>query len=170
MALIYRDLIPISPLAMSEAPSHSFAGSQGSLCPDNSISLIIPPYFTDNSGYRFEMDMEDDGSSPSDILSSAPSDLLTPTIYSKILQSQSSSTQSSRSNQLRNSSLVPSGSFPNDLPSAHLAIPSAFLPRKKARKGHCWFPANGIEVLEQGKWHWKCACCMLLSNSTLLYT
>lgn len=155
---------------MSEAPSHSSAGSQGSLCPDDSISQIIPQYFTDNSGYRFEMDMEDDGSAPSDILSSAPSDLLTPTIDSNILQSQSSSTRSSRSHQLRNSSLVPSGSFPNDLPSAHLAIPSAFLPRKKARKGHCWFPANGIEVLDKGKWRWKCARCMLLSNSTLLYT
>ena len=118
---------------MSEAPSHSSAGSQGFLRPDDSISQMIPQYFTDNSGYRFEMDMEDDSSASRDILSSTPSDLLTPSIDTNILQSQLSS--SSCSHQLRNSSLVPS--FPNDLPSAHLAIPSAFLPRKKARKGHC---------------------------------
>ena len=108
--------------------------------------------------------MEDAGSGPSNILSSAPSDLLTSTIESNISQNRSSS--NSRSHQLRNSSLVPP--FANDIPVAYLAIPPSFLPRKKARKGHCWFPANGIEVLDKGKWRWKCARCMLFLESTSL--
>jgi len=71
---------------MSEAPSHSSTGSQRSLRPDDSISQVIPPYFTDNSGYRYDMEIDEDGSGPSDILSSPPSDLLTPTIGSNSLQ------------------------------------------------------------------------------------
>jgi len=41
---------------MSEAQSHSSAGSQGSIRPDDCVSQILPPYFTDNSGYRYDLD------------------------------------------------------------------------------------------------------------------
>ena len=133
---------------MSEEPTHASGGSQGSLRPDDSIPQIIPQYFTDNTGYQNDMHIDDNGSAPSEILSSAPSDLLTPTIDGNSAQSQSVS--GSENHQFRDTPLVPS--FTSDLSGTHLTVPSSFLPRKKARKGHCWFPANGIEVLDNGKW------------------
>jgi len=139
---------------MSEAPSHSSTGSQSSLRPDDSISQVLPPYFTDSSGYRYDMEIDEDGSGPSDILSSAPSDLLTPSIDSNTIQDR---LPTHHSNPGGNIPSVPS--FTGGISGIHLAVPASLLPRKKARKGHCWFPANGIEVFDNGKWRWKCARC-----------
>jgi len=140
---------------MSEAPSHASAGSHNSLRPDDSISQIVPQYFTDHTSYRYDMDLDDDGSTPSDILSSAPSDLLTATIDSHISHSEPSSSR----HTIQSDNRPHLSSFTNTLPGPQITIPSSFLPRKKARKGHCWLPENGIEVLDNGKWRWKCARC-----------
>ena len=63
---------------MSQAPSHISTGGQGSLRPDDSISQVITPYFDQTFGY--DLESHNDESTASDILSSAPSDLLTITI------------------------------------------------------------------------------------------
>jgi len=131
---------------MSEAPSHASAGSQGSLRLDDSISQIMPPYFTDNTGYRYDMDIDDDACAPSEILSSAPPNLLTPTIYTDSAPSRS--TSGSQTHQFRHNPLVPS--FPTDISSDCLSVPASFLPQKKSRKGHCWFPANAIGFWRMG--------------------
>jgi len=140
---------------MSKAPLQSSTGSQHSLRPDDLISQVIPPYFTDNSGYRYDIEIDKDGSGPSDILSSAPSHFLTLTIGSNSLQDRA---LTCHRNQAGNIPQVPS--FMGGISGIHLSIPFPFLPLKKARKGHCWFSANGIEVFfYNGKWCWKCARC-----------
>jgi len=65
---------------MSEALSHSSHGSQGSLGHEDSISQVLPQYFTDD--FRVDVDLENESSTHSDNLSSAPSGLLTPTFGS----------------------------------------------------------------------------------------
>jgi len=145
---------------MSEAQSHSSAGSQGSIRPDDSVSQILPPYFTDNSGYRYDLDIDEDQYTASDTLSSAPSDLLTPTLASNTSDSMNPPSRLAVTRLGTNPSTLPgSGLFTGDISAMHLGVPSSFLPKRKARKGHCWFPSNGTETFDKEKWHWKCARC-----------
>jgi len=108
---------------MSEAHSHASGSIQASLCPDDSISQIIPQYFTDNTGYCYDMDIDDNHSAPCQILISVSSDLLTPTIDSNSTLSRRIAC--SQNHQFRDTPLVPS--FPSDLSGAHLTVPSSVL-------------------------------------------
>lgn len=129
---------------MSEALSHSSHGSQGSLGPDDSISQVLPQYFTDS--FRLDIDLEQESSAPSDTLSSAPSGLLTATFESNSIASN-----------------LPIGEtsaiLRSEISDLHLNVPATFLPKRKSRTGHCWLPCNGTEVFEKGKWRWRCARC-----------
>jgi len=131
---------------MSEALSHSSHGSQGSLGPDDSISQVLPQNFTDD--FRIEVDAENESSTDSDGLSSAPSGLLTPTFGSNSVGGIIRVGKSS-------------GTITGNIAGMHLNVPHAFLPKRKARKGYCWFPSNGTEGFERGKWRWRCAHCRL---------
>jgi len=134
---------------MSEAPSHSSHGSQGSLGPDDSISQVLPQYFTDD--FRLDIDLENESSNQSESLSSAPSGLLTLTY--------GSDSSEARGNQPGGES---SATITGDISGMHLNVPDAFLPKRKARKGYCWLASNGTEVFEKGKWRWRCARCKSL--------
>ena len=132
---------------MSKALFYSSHRSQGSLGPEDSISQVLPPYFSDN--FRLDIDLENESSTHINSLSLAPSGLLTPTF----------GPNSSRENLLvRENSTTIAG----DISGMHLNVPHAFLPKCKARKGLCWLPSNGMEVLEKGKWHRRCARCMFI--------
>ena len=121
-------------------------GSQGSLGPDDSVSQVLPPYFCDN--FQLDIDAENDDSAPSDTLSSAPSGLLTATLDSQSISDNIVVEPASGSVVMRTS-----------MSTMHLDVPSAFLPKRKARKGHCWLPTNGMEVFDKGKWRWRCVRC-----------
>jgi len=53
--------------------------------------------------------------------------------------------------------------------SMNLNVSSAFLATRKARKGHWWLPSNGMEVFDNGKWHWRCARCKFFNLSYTNY-
>ena len=135
---------------MSQAPSHISSGSQGSLCPDDSISQVITPYFDETFRYDLESH-NDESTTASDILSSAPSDLLTTTIGGG-----SRVTSQNYTGQVGTASAV----ITSEISGMHLGVPAAFLQKRKARKGHCWLASNGTEIFEKGKWRWRCARCM----------
>lgn len=69
---------------MSKARSHASTGSQGSIFPEDSTSQVITPYF--DNGYRYDLESQQNDSTASDILSSAPSDLLTETVGNPLSQ------------------------------------------------------------------------------------
>lgn len=147
LGLIDSDLLlfkpsTISSSIMSEALSHSSHGSRGSLGPDDSISQVLPQYFTDD--FRIDVDPENESSTHSDGLSSAPSGLLTPTFGSNSSEGIIQAGQSS-------------ATITGDISGMHLNVPHAFLPKRKARKRYSWLPSNGTEVFERGKWRWRCA-------------
>jgi len=131
---------------MSEAVSHISYGSQGSLGPDDSVSQVLPPYFCNN--FQLDMEEENDDSAPSETLSSAPSGLLTATLDSHSISEDVGRNASGSSVVMR-----------TNMSSMNLDVPSVFLPKRKARKGHCWLPSNGMEVFDNGKWRWRCARC-----------
>jgi len=79
------------------------------------------------------------GSPLSSALSSAPSDLQTPTFSGP--RSYSASYLSS----------APAGS--------ETTLPDAYKREKKTRTGHCWLPCNGEEIMIGGKAKWKCKRC-----------
>jgi hypothetical protein len=125
---------------MSQAPSHISTGSQGSLGPDDSISQVITPYF--DPTFRYDLETHNDESTTSDILSSAPSDLLTTTIV------DSSGATTHNYGGLGG---TVSSSITSEISGMHLGVPAAFLHKRKARKGHCWLASNGTEIFEKGK-------------------
>ena len=134
---------------MSQAPSHISSRSQGSLHPDDSISQVITPY--SDGTFRYDLELHNDEStSASNILSSAPSDLLTTTIGDG---SRVTSPNYSRLGGTASAVIV------SEILGMHLGIPAAFLPKRKARKGHCWLASNGTKIFEKGKWRWRCARC-----------
>ena len=154
-------IIPLKSLAltstiqvMSEALSHSSHGSPGSLGPDDSISQVLPPYYAED--YRLDTDLENESSTQSDSLSSAPSGLLTTTFASNSLDDNIRAGETS-------------ATITGDISGMHLSVPQRFLPKRKARKGHCWLASNGTEVLEKGKWHWRCARCRFLQSSIIFF-
>jgi len=145
---------------MSEAQSHSSAGSQGLIHSDDSVCQILPPYFTDSSSYGYDFDIDEDQYTASDTLNSAPSNLLTPTLASNTSDSMNPPSQLAVTRLGTNRSTLPgSGSFTGDISEMYLGVTSSFLPKRKARKGYCWFPSNGTETFNKGKWHWKCSRC-----------
>lgn len=133
---------------MSEALSHSSHGSHGPLGPDDSISQVLPQYFSDS--FRLDIDLEHESSASSDTLSSAPSGLLTATFASNSITDELPLASGESSSALR-----------SEISDMHLSVPAAFLPKRKNRTGHCWFPSNGTEVFEKGKWRWRCARCKI---------
>ena len=49
-------------------------------------------------------------------------------------------------------------------------IASIFLEKKKNRSSHVWIPANGQEVVVDGKFRWRCnRCTVLISDSPYKY-
>jgi len=98
---------------MTEAQSHSSAGSQGSIRPHDTVSQILPAYFTDSSGYRYDLDIDQDEDTASDTLSLAPSDLLTPTLASNTLDSMNPPSQLAGTRLGTNLSTLPGSSVPN---------------------------------------------------------
>jgi len=126
---------------MSEAVSHISYGSQKSLGPDDSVSQVLPPDFCNN--FPLDIEEENDDSAPSETLSSAPSGLLTTTLDSNSISEDIAREPSGSSVVMR-----------SNMSSMNLDVPSAFLPKRKARKGHCWLPSNGMEVFDNGKWPW----------------
>ena len=127
---------------MLEAVSHISYGSQGSLGPDDSVSQVLPPYFCNN--FPLDIQEENDDSAPSETRISAPSGLLTATLDSNSICEDIARDPSGSSVVMR-----------SNMSSMNLHVPSAFLPKRKARKGHCWLPRNGMQVFDNGKWRWR---------------
>jgi len=123
---------------MSEAVSHISYGSQGSQGPDDSLSQVLPPYFCNN--FALDVEEENDDSAPSETLSSAPSGLLTATLDSNSISEDIVREPSGSSVVMR-----------RKMSSMDLDVPSSFRRKRKARKGHCWLPSNGLEVFDNGK-------------------
>jgi len=98
---------------MSQVPSHISTGIQSSLLPDDSISQVITPYF--DQTFRYNLETHNDESTASDILSSAPSDLLTTTI------GHSSSTATHNYGGLRGTA---SASITSEISGMHLGVPA----------------------------------------------
>jgi len=101
---------------MSQAPSHLSTGSQGSLRPDDSISQVITPYF--DQTFHYDLESHNDKSAASDILSSAPSDLLTTTI--------GKASGITTKNYIGQAGTA-SASITSEISGMHLGIPAAFL-------------------------------------------
>ena len=157
--IINRPSIPLR-LIMSETSIpvgiSSNRPQSESLAPEDSVSQVVPTYF--NATYpesefpttQFRHSLAE--TVDSDILSSVPDSFQIP-----VPASASNSTgwvSGSASDQPR-----PENSISGDFSDIHLGVPAVFLAKRKARKGYCWLPCNGVEFLERGRWRWRCARC-----------
>ena len=126
---------------MASSPLH---GSPSTLHPDDSASQTVSSFFDSNyhlgTNYSTINPTESSGST----LSSVPSGLLTPTAVSN--QAEDTESESQLYSQ-------PGPSRP------YSSIPSAFVSKRKSRKGYCWLPSNGTEFFANGKWKWQCTRC-----------
>jgi len=120
------------------------------------VSQVLRPYFCNN--FPLDIKEENDDSAPSEALSSALSGLLTATLDLNSISEDIAREPSGSSVVIR-----------SNMSSMNLDVPSAFLPKRKARKGHCWLPSNGMEGFDNGKWRWRCARCKFFNLSYTNY-
>jgi len=125
---------------MSQAPSRISTGSQGPLCPDDSISQVITPYL--DQTFHYYLESHNDESTASHILSSAPLDLLITTI-----SDASGITLQHYSSQAGTTS----ASITSQISSIHLSIP-AFLQKPTARHDHSWLTSHATEIFQKCKY------------------
>ncbi|KAG0640502.1 hypothetical protein HOY80DRAFT_1041641 [Tuber brumale] len=96
----------------------------------------------------YHVEEENDDSAPRETLSYAFSGFLTATLDSNSISEDSACEPAGSSVVTR-----------SNMSGMNFHVPSAFLPKQKARKGHCWLPSNVMEVFDNGNWCWLCARC-----------